>query len=84
MKNKIEELKTLKDLENERYYRGSPDTRIYSWRLKDESIKFIKEILKHKNKNIFTIQGRTHFVNEWLAILDYVIWYNDITEEDLK
>ena len=32
----------LKDLEEERYYKGSPDTRIYSWRLKQEAIKWVE------------------------------------------
>jgi hypothetical protein len=38
-------LKTLKDLEHEKILNGDPDTRIYSWRLKEEAIKWINHYI---------------------------------------
>ncbi|HDK42492.1 MAG TPA: hypothetical protein ENG87_03875 [Candidatus Pacearchaeota archaeon] len=63
-------LKNLKDLEEERYYKGSPDTRIYSWRLKQEAIKWVE----HLHNRAMDFRG----------VEDWIINFFNITEEDLK
>jgi len=70
------ELKTLKDL-NHTF--DAIDVK----EIREKDINWVKEILKHKEEE-FTIMGRTHFINEWLAILDFIIFTNNLTDEDLS
>ena len=77
----MSELKTLKDLEL------LDKDLIFKKELRQEAIKEIKEIKQHGR------EGKDFFFNdnfiiinhiEEKAIIEYIMWKNNITEEDLK
>ena len=72
------ELKTLKDFDPEPCCYG-----INQRELKAEAIREVKEILNSKGDKT-TLFGRTHFAEGWLAIVDYIIQKNNLTEADIK
>ena len=77
----MSELKTLKDMKKYVFSKGEVVGVEY---LRAEAVKWVKEILKHKDESKFTIKGRTHFANEWFAVADFIVWNNNLTEEDLR
>jgi len=88
------ELKTLKDLESREEEIGNPrEHLVRESELKQEAIKWVKEIRQRlenwyedgKSPNdLMQINDVVHTARGWDNIKEFIQYYNNITEEDLK